>query len=143
MARLGRRERHEKRQRLETLERLQLIRKEEVAAEQKQNRSLPARELAWLKGQLRVGGSICFSLDPKNLKGKTHYAGAYVGRSPGSGPLENKPMPPRFAQGFMASGHEGNTITDTADDRSFRKVGYVTVNGRKTKRVIWREIGKS
>lgn len=69
--------------------------------------------------------------------------------------------PERFKTGFMAPGHEDNKTTPVSEyetvnketrekqtvfppDRSpsYRKVGNVYRNGVKTKRVIWREVGK-
>lgn len=134
MAKLGRRERLEKRTRLASEKQLQLVRKEQVRAESKFASSMPKREMALLSGTQAPR----HSLSSVNLKSMTHYAGAYVGRSPGTKPKERKPMPDRFKTAFMASGHEA-LITEVQVTLPMVKVG----RARKTGKPKWRIVGKA
>lgn len=136
MSRLGKRERHEKRKRLEAERRLAIIRKGELQEVRRLERLLPRRELKLLSaaghGELSVN----------NLHGMTHYAGAYVGRSPGTGKQQRRAIPDRFKTDFMADGHEKLKTETLSSGPSMVKTGHVYRNGVKTKRVIWKEVGK-
>lgn len=142
MARLGRRERHKKRQILETGKREAYARLAEVEREKGLKDLLPRRELAWLTSSrpnyLEVANGKSTS-----VAGKLHTNRAYVGRSDGSGKPEKKPMPARFLTSFMAPGHEENATKKEPLKVSYRKVGHVYRNGVKTRRVIWKEIGEA
>lgn len=145
MARLGRRERHEKRERFWAEKARVATVKETARADNQLKSLLPRREYNLLtSGRAK---SELMGLSRSNLKGHCHTQNLYIGRSMGSGKKAFKAMPDRFLQGFMAPGHE--LVSKQAEEackekRQFseRKVGYVTKNGRKTKRVIWKEVGK-
>lgn len=148
MARLGRRERHEKRERLERLKALARLRKQESQAEQARRDFLPRCERKWLTGD-RPNYLEVHNGKSTTVAGKIHTQRAYVGRSDGSGKPIKTVMPERFATSFMAPGHEkvllafnGLRVPTNKEEVSFKKAGYVFKNGKKTKRVIWREVGK-
>lgn len=115
MARLGKRERLAKRERLETVRRLNLVRKDLERAERLEFERLPVRERNWLKGR-----GVDLRVD--SIAAKQHTKLLYIGRSPGTGKLERKLMPARFASAFMAAGHEGNKAP-VAKDVSLVRVG--------------------
>lgn len=99
MARLGKRERLEKREYLQAVRKITLIRKEEERQERARLEMLPIRERNWL-----VGRTVDLSV--ANISGKQHTKNLYIGRSPGTGKPERKAMPDRFKASFMADGHE-------------------------------------
>lgn len=107
MARLGRRERHEKRARLEAERSITRLNIERAKTEEAKRISLPRRERNWLSGAGHSG------LSKDNLLSLTHYAGAYVGRSPGTGKVQRPAIPSRFLPSFMASGHERLKIVES------------------------------
>jgi len=111
MARLGRRERLEKRKRLEALAALKLARQAEARRECEGLKALPKRERLLLQG-IRPG----LSIDRVTLLGMTHTKGCSAARGmagQGSKGLTEKAkrkklafQGPRFAPAFMAPGHE-------------------------------------
>lgn len=139
MAKLGRRERLEKRKRVEAMRQLAVVRKAAAEDDRALRRLLPKREYNLLKSGRSNAVSMGLSRD--NLLGHTHYAGAYVGRSPGAMPPVRKPMPPRFAKKFMAAGHEGVAEDDTGSEHAMVKTGFVYRKGMKTSRKIYKEVG--
>lgn len=138
MAKLGRRERLEKRKRVEAMRQLAVVRKAAAENDKASKRLLPRREYNLLKSGRSNAVSMGLSRD--NLLGHTHYAGAYVGRSPGAMPPVRKPMPERFAKNFMAPGHE-KLATETVVSTAMVKTGYVHRKGIKTSRKIYKEVG--
>lgn len=112
MARLGRRERLEKRKRLEALAQLSLLRKEQARQESEMLRSLPKRERQMLTGNM----PDYLGISKVGLLGRTHYAGCSAARGmsgQGSKALvakakaqKAKGQGPRFAPAFMAPGFE-------------------------------------
>ena len=109
--------------------RLAAIRKDSAVKEVPISK-LPKRELALLSANQEN------YLSTDRLLSRTHYNGANVGRSPGSGKIERRAMPERFATAFMAPGHEQLT-TEKHVNVPMAKVG---VGPRGIK---WRIVGKA
>lgn len=120
MSNLGRRERLAKRKVKEAERQLALARKDAIVKLSKGLLSLPKRERLMLLGVQHEGAALTAS----NLKGHTHYAGAYVGRSPGVGNKDKltkerrKHQGDRFLPAFMALGHEKLKTEGTKEEFS-------------------------
>lgn len=112
MAKLGRRERLEKRERKEALHQLAEARKSQGLLEASRLKALPSRERNWLLNTRPVH----LGLSKDALMASTHKSRLYIGRSMGSGTAKagskNKVNgitvrnPHRFLPAFMAKGHE-------------------------------------
>lgn len=110
MARLGRKERHAKRERLEAVERLTLLRKDKAKQDAANLQSLPKRERMLLQGLSPSQG-----IHHLNLKGMAHTKGCAAGWAGGAGQGTKSSQEkakakrrvflgqgPRFAPSFMA-----------------------------------------
>lgn len=137
VAKLGRRERLEKRKRIEVMRQLAVVRKAAADDDRASRRLLPKREYNLLKSGR--SNSVSMGLSRDNLLGHTHYAGAYVGRSPGAMPPVRKPMPERFLTNFMAPGHEANA-TSVRTDSIDMKERYIDAKGKIKSR--WRIVSE-